>query len=354
MELNLSKSLQYCLLFIEKGCAPVNKLYYCDLASLPKGPGGIKKNNNDNNSKHTLLPFISLVDNFEASYIYVTNDDTQFTFLTNKDASKNKLVRVDIKDPNMPTWMCVIEESKRDVIESVHAVNGNQMVVSYMSDVKHKVEVRDLKSGKKIKMLPLDIGTVNGISCNRQGSELFIGFTNFLNPGIIYWCDLSTEVLEMNIFREIAVSGFNQDEFEVKQVFVPTKNDTEKIPMFILSKKNIVLNGSHPVVLYGYGGFNFNITPSFNVNRVVLARDLGVVFCVANIRGGGEYGEEWHKAGSLSKKQNCFDDFIAAAEYLLASGYTNPQKICIEGASNGGLLVAACMNQVTISITRNI
>ncbi|XP_054790699.1 uncharacterized protein LOC129296132 [Prosopis cineraria] len=326
---------KYALLYTEEGCDPVNKLYYCDMTALPDGLASLRNEN-------ALLPFVKLVDNFDAQYQAIANDDSVFTFLTNKDASKYKLVRVDLKEPTV--WTDVLPESEKDVLESACAVNGNQMIVSYLSDVKYVLQVRDLKTGSLHHQLPIDIGTVFGISARREDNVVFIGFTSFLTPGIIYQCNLENEVPHMKILREIIVPGFDRSEFLVNQVFVPSKDGT-KIPIFIVARKNIVLDGSHPCLLYGYGGFNISLTPSFSVSRIVLTRHLGAVFCIANIRGGGEYGEEWHKAGSLAKKQNCFDDFISAAEYLVSTGYTQPNKLCIEGGSNGGLLVGACINQ---------
>ncbi|CAI8600168.1 unnamed protein product [Vicia faba] len=326
---------KYLLLYISDGCDPVNKLYYSDITNLPSVFEGFRSDN-------SALPFVKLIDNFDAKYDYIANDDTEFTFLTNKDAPKYKLVRVDLKNPN--TWADVLQESKNDVLESAVAVNGNQLIVSYLSDVKHLLQVRDLKTGSLQHQLPIDIGTVSEISARREDNVVFISFTSFLSPGIIYQCNLGTGIPDLKIFREIAVPGFDRSEFQVNQVFFPSKDGT-KIPMFIVAKKGIILDGSHPCLLYGYGGFNISITPSFSVSRIVLTKHLGFVYCIANIRGGGEYGEEWHKAGSLAKKQNCFDDFISAAEYLISTGYTQSKKLCIEGGSNGGLLVGACINQ---------
>ncbi|EPS68647.1 hypothetical protein M569_06121, partial [Genlisea aurea] len=326
---------KYLLLYISENCDPVNKIYYCDLSILSHGLEGYK-------GTKELLPFVKLVDNFEALYSYIANDDAVFTFRSNKDAPKYKLVRVDLREPT--AWIELLQEDAKDVLESATAVNNGLMVVNYLSDVKNVLQIRDLKTGVLLHHLPLDIGTVSSISGRRKDGKIFIEFKSFLVPGIIYLCDLESEVPDLRIFRETVVPGFDRTLFEVTQVFVPSKDGT-KIPVFVVARKGLPLDGSHPCLLYGYGGFNISITPSFSTARILIARYLGVVLCIANIRGGGEYGEEWHKAGALANKQNCFDDFISAAEYLISAGYTQPKKLCIEGGSNGGLLVGACVNQ---------
>jgi prolyl oligopeptidase len=201
--------LQYVVLSIEEGCDPVNKIYYFNLSKLPNGLEGFRNEN-------SLLPFVKLIDNFDAKYQPIANDDTVFTFLTNKDAPKYKLVRVDLKEPN--TWTDVIQESEKDVLESAYAVNGNQLIVSYLSDVKYVLQVRDLETGSLQHQLPIDIGTVSEISARREDSVVFIGFTSFLTPGIIYQYNLNTQIPDMKIFREIVVPGFDRSEFHVNQV----------------------------------------------------------------------------------------------------------------------------------------
>lgn len=202
--------LQYVLLHIEEGCDPVNKFYYFDLSALPSGLEGYR------NEKYSLLPFVKLIDNFDAQYQAIANDDTVFTFLTNKDAPKYKIVRVDLKEPD--GWSDVIQESEKDVLKSAFAVNGNQLIVSYLSDVKYVLQIRDLETGSLQHQLPIDIGTINEISARREDSVFFFGFTSFLTPGIIYQCDLGTQIPHVKIFREIVVPGFDRSQFHVNQV----------------------------------------------------------------------------------------------------------------------------------------
>ncbi|CAM8939321.1 unnamed protein product [Rhodiola kirilowii] len=323
---------KYIVVCVEEGCDPVNKLYYLDISDQSLQAL----------TDQLLLPLVKLIDTLDARYHLVANDETIFTFLTNKDAPRYKVVRVDLKEPHL--WTDVVPEAEKDVLEFVQAVRGDRLILSYLSDVKSVLQIRDLGTGALLHCLKIDIGSVYGISARRQDSLGFVSFTSFLTPGIIYLCDLSDEVPKMKIYRESLVPGFDRSEFNAHQVFVTSKDGT-RIPIFIVSKRNIILDRSHPCLLYGYGGFDYKLSPHFKASNIVLMKHLDAVFCMANIRGGGEYGTEWHKAGSLANKQNCFNDFTAAAEYLVSAGYTQPRKLCIEGASNGGLLVAACVNQ---------
>lgn len=332
----ISDDGQYLVLSIREGCDPVNRLFYCDLTTLSGGLASLRVTN-------SMLNFNKLVDNFEAQYQYVANDGPIFTFLTNKNAPRHKVTRVDITKSGI--WSDVIPESDLDVLTTVSCVNENQLLVCYMHDVKHMLQIHDLQTGALQRPLPLEIGSVTDTSGRRQDSEIFINFTSFLTPGTIFRCDLSEPNPEVKVLHEVGSEIFDRSRFETKQVFVTGKDGT-KIPIFVISEKDLLRDGNHPALLYGYGGFNVSLTPSFSVSRLVLARYYGAVVAVANIRGGGEYGEEWHKAGSLQKKQHCFDDFISCAEYLIDKGYTQSNKLCIEGGSNGGLLVAACINQV--------
>ncbi|KAK1156736.1 prolyl endopeptidase-like isoform X2 [Acipenser oxyrinchus oxyrinchus] len=322
---------RYVLLNISEGCEHVNRLWYCDLQLLPNGIKG-------------LLPWVKVIDNFDAKYSYITNEETVFTFLTNLDAPRFSVINIDLSDCDPTHWRTLIPEHHKGVLDFVTCVNGQFLVVDYMRDAKDVLQLFSLTSGKLLKTLPLDLGTIAGFSGRKKDTDIFYKFYSFLQPGVIYHCDLTSETLEPTVFRQVEVKGFDPSDYQTVQVFFPSKDDT-KIPMFIVHKKGIKLDGSHPVLLYGYGGFNHSQQPSYNVAYLIFVRHLGGVLAVANIRGGGEYGETWHKGGSLGNKQNCFDDFQCGAEYLIREGYTSSSKLTIRGASNGGLLVAACVNQ---------
>ncbi|KAM8832340.1 prolyl endopeptidase [Spinachia spinachia] len=322
---------QYLLLSIREGCDPVNRLWYCDLKTTPQGITG-------------LLPWVKLIDNFDAEYEYVTNEGTLFTFKTNLDAPRYRLINIDFASPAQSNWKELIPQHEKDVIVFATCTYSSYLFVCFLHDVKNVLKMYRLSSGEELRTFPLDVGSVVGFTGRKRDSEIFYYFTSFLSPAIIYHCDLTQEPLQPHIFREVTVKGFSPSDYQTTQVFYSSKDGTQ-VPMFIVHKKGIKLDGSHPGFLYGYGGFNISITPSYSVSRLIFVRHLGGVLAVANIRGGGEYGETWHKAGMLANKQNCFTDFQCAAEYLVKEGYTSPSKLTINGGSNGGLLVAACVNQ---------
>jgi prolyl oligopeptidase len=213
-------------------------------------------------------------------------------------------------------------------------------VLTYLKDARTQVKMHEL-DGKFIREVQFPgIGTASGFGGKRTDTETFYSFSSFATPPSVFRYDLLTG--ESKLLRRAAVK-FTSDDYEVKQVFYSSKDGT-KVPMFIAHKKGLKLDGSNPTLLYGYGGFSIPLTPAFSVSRVAWM-EMGGVYAVANLRGGGEYGEEWHKAGTKLKKQNVFDDFISAGEWLIKNSYTKPEKLAIQGGSNGGLLVGACMTQ---------
>jgi len=310
---------KYLIITVSQGTDPRNLIFYKDL-SQP-------------NSK-----VVELISEFENDYIFLGNDDTIFYFQTDNNAPRHRIIAIDIQKPEKSNWREIIPQAA-ETISNANIV-GNYLIVSYLKDAYTQTKIYDL-SGKFVREVKYPgIGTASGFSGRRTDKETFYTFTSFAVPPTIYRYDLETGKSE--IFRQAKVK-FNPDGIEVKQIFYNSKDGT-RVPMFIVHKKGIKLDGNNPTLLYGYGGFNISLTPSFSVSRIVWL-EIGGVFAMPNIRGGGEYGEEWHKAGTKLKKQNVFDDFIAAAEWLIRNGYTSPAKLAISGASNGGLLVGAVLNQ---------
>ncbi len=303
---------------VTKGTAPTNMVFVKNL-TMEKAP------------------IIPVVDKLVADYSFIGNDGSKFYFRTDKDAPLGRLVSVDVLDKDL-TWKEVVPQAK-ETLGSVDFVN-NQFVGNYLKDAYTQIRIYDL-NGKFVRNVELPgIGTANGFNGKRYDTEVFYTYSSYNAPPTIYRYDLKTGKSE--IFRKSDVK-FNPNDFEVKQVFYNSKDGT-KIPMFIVHKKGLKLDGNNPTLLYAYGGFNISMTPGFSVSRVVWMENGGV-YAVPNLRGGGEYGEEWHKAGTKLNKQNVFDDFIGAAEYLIKNKYTRPEKLAISGGSNGGLLIGATLNQ---------
>lgn len=281
---------------------------------------------------------VELINQFEADYSFINNDDNWFYFLTDLNSPRGRVIAIDTQNPGSKNWLDIITEGT-EKLNSVSILN-NQFVSVYLQDAYSKIKIFDLQGNFMREVELPGIGSVRGFSGKRNATETFYGFTSFTTPTTIYRYDLNTG--ESEVFCQPQVD-FNPDDYEIKQVFYESKDGTQ-IPMFITHKKGIKLDSNNPTYLYGYGGFNISLTPNFSVSLLVWM-EMGGVYAVPNLRGGGEYGEKWHQAGMKQKKQNVFDDFIAAAEWLIANNYTQRQKLAIGGGSNGGLLVGACMTQ---------
>ncbi|MCW5313168.1 prolyl oligopeptidase family serine peptidase [Nostoc sp. KVJ3] len=281
---------------------------------------------------------LELINQFEADYSFVDNDDSVFYFRTDLNAPRGRVIAIDTKNPAPENWREIIPQSA-ETLESVGVLN-NQFVADYLKDAHSQIKIFDLK-GTFIREVELPgLGSAGGFGGKRHDTETFYNYTSFTTPGTTYRYDMITG--KSTVLRQPKVD-FNPDDYETKQVFYQSQDGT-RVPMFITHKKGIKLDGNNPTYLYAYGGFNASMTPSFSVSLLVWM-EIGGIYAMPNIRGGGEYGEEWHQAGMKDKKQNVFDDFIGAAEWLIANKYTKTEKLAIAGGSNGGLLVGACITQ---------
>jgi prolyl oligopeptidase len=307
----------YLIISVWRGTDPKNLLFYKDLR--------------DPNS-----PVVELIREFEANYSFVGNDGSRFWLLTDLNAPRRRLVAIDLDNPGQVQE--VIPEAE-ETLQGVSLIN-NQFVAFYLKDAHTQIKTFAL-DGTYLGAIPLPgLGSASGFGGKRYDTETFYTFTSFTTPPTIYRYDFTTG--RSTLFRQPQVD-FDPQAYEVQQVFYPSKDGT-RIPMFLVHRRGLARTGDHPTLLYGYGGFGISLTPSFSVGLVAWL-EMGGVYAQPNLRGGGEYGEAWHQAGTKLNKQKVFDDFIAAAEWLVANGYTNPSKLAISGGSNGGLLVGACLTQ---------
>lgn len=308
----------YLCLHVSLGTNPENRFYYRELASDG--------------------PFVRLLDEHDARYRLIGNDGPLFYFHTDFDAPKGRIIAVDINSPERAYWLELIPEQE-EVLDNV-AIYGDHFVVAYTQHAAAKLKLYEL-TGEFVREIELPgIGSLEGLSGRRDYADFYFSFTSYLYPSTAFRYDLAEGSLTKFFQPEIT---FDPDQFETKQVFYASKDGT-RVPMFLTHKKGILLDGKNPTLLYGYGGYNISMTPAFSPNNIVWL-EKGGIHAVACLRGGSEYGEEWHRAGMLQNKQNVFDDFIAAAEWLIAENYTCTPKLAIMGRSNGGLLVGACITQ---------
>ncbi|PKO97572.1 MAG: S9 family peptidase [Bacteroidetes bacterium HGW-Bacteroidetes-9] len=282
--------------------------------------------------------FVKIADGFQYDYEVITNYNNHFIIRTNDGAPRYRLISVDFENPAKDSWKELVPE-KDEVLQSAYP-GGGMLICKYMKDATSKAYVYHADGSLMHELLLPEPGTINDFESEREDGQAFFSFSSFTSPSTIYKFDIASNRAEVFHKSEL---DFDASEIVSEQVFYTSKDGT-RVPMFLVHRSDVQLDGNNPVFLYGYGGFNVSLTPGFSASRMVFIENGGI-FAMANLRGGGEYGEEWHRAGTKLQKQNVFDDFIAAAEYLIEKKYTNPKKIAIAGGSNGGLLVGACMTQ---------
>ena len=309
----------YLVITIYQGTDVKSRVYYKDL-------------------KAKEAPVVKLLDDFDAAYNFIGNEGSRFWFQTDLEAPRGKVIEVDISKPERGNWKVVVPEGK-EALQATSFVN-NKFILNYLKDAYTTVKIYDT-AGKLVNEVAFPgIGSAEGFGGKATDKETFYSFTGFTTPTTIYRYDMTNG--KSTVFRQPKVD-FNPSDFETKQVFYTSKDGT-KVPMFITHKKGVKLDGNNPTYLYGYGGFSVSLSPAFSVGNLVWM-EMGGVYAQPNLRGGGEYGEDWHRQGMKLEKQNVFDDFIAAAQWLIDNKYTSTPKLAIGGGSNGGLLVGAALTQ---------
>jgi prolyl oligopeptidase len=319
-DIGVTEDERFMLMHISEGAASKNAVAVRDLSKAGS----------------SLKP---LINDFESENVVIDNMGDQLIVLTNRNAPHKKVVLIDPTNPNEKNWKELIAERKDEVLESI-SYTGGKLLAVYMKDATSRVYVFDAKGKQEAEVQLPALGTVSGFSGHREDKEVYFTFTSFTYPSCVYKYDITTNAT--TLFKKPDIK-FDFEQYETKQVFAKSIDGT-KVPIFLVHKKGIKLEGNNPALLYGYGGFNISLTPSFSISNLVFL-EQGGIYALANLRGGGEYGEEWHEAGMLLKKQNVFNDFIACAEFLINEKYTSSQKLAIKGGSNGGLLVGAVMCQ---------
>ena len=314
----LSDDKRYLYLIVNRGTSVQNRLYIKNL-QIDEG-------------------FTRLLDQEDAGYSYITNVNDVFYIYTDLNAPNGKLIAIDSANPTQEKWQVIIPEQE-DVIDNITYLNG-KFIVTLLHDAHHKLHIYNV-DGTFLYEIDLPIlGSLTGITKDKENNAFYFGMTSFLSPTTVYSYHMDTKNLSVFAESELQI---DTGQFETKQVFFPSKDGT-KVPMFITQHKDIVLDGENPALVTGYGGFNISLTPGFNP-AALRWLEKGGIYVSVNLRGGNEYGEKWHKDGMLENKQNVFDDFISAGEWLMEQKYTRNKKLAITGGSNGGLLVAACMLQ---------
>ena len=316
---NVTEDGRYLVISVWQGTDPKNRVFYKDLQAKD-------------------AKVVELLNDFDASYNFIGNDGPVFWFQTDKNAPRGRVIAIDTRTPGTDKWKEILPQGAETLL-GVGVIN-NMFVANFLKDAKTQIRMYNL-DGTHVRDVELPgIGSAGGFDGKRTDTETFYSFSGFTTPTTIYRYDMVSG--KSTLFRKPVVD-FQPDNYETKQVFYTSKDGT-KVPMFLTHRKGIRLDGSNPTYLYGYGGFNVPLTPSFSVANLVWM-EMGGIYAVANLRGGSEYGEEWHLAGTKLRKQNVFDDFIAAAEWLIANKYTSTPKLSIGGGSNGGLLVGAAITQ---------